>query len=186
MIREQERILEAMPKPRKVKSTQPILDVGKLRQALSQATEYHQVILQRNADLVKSCELAIEEAQRALDKAKSIQIESQAKATRQIQEIKELVQKKQEETKQVIAPAGPPTLETQDNPDQSLMVQEVQNWLVQQQCPDHIKGFLSKMQLPVEILQPTQPSPVPETTSGAGVDLGGANGGQMAAMWEAA
>jgi hypothetical protein len=139
------------------------------------------VILQRNADLVKSCELAIEEAQQALDKAKQFQIESQAKATRQIREINELIQKKQEETKNVMAPVGPPTSETQDNPDQTLMVQEVQNWLIQQQCPDHIKVFFSKMQFPAEASRP-----VPEATRTTSEEGIGNQVDPGAAMWEAA
>ena len=180
LIKEQKAILEKLPKPKMAKKTQPILDVSKLLSALSQATEYHSLIHDQNAKAVQACEDAIQQAQANLEKMKAIQVESQAKADRQLRELRELIQKKQLETPEVLAatvkPAGPP----QDNPDQTLMVQEVQNWLIQQQCPDHIKVFFSKMQFPEEASRP-----VPEatrTTNEEGIGNqggpGGANGGQ--------
>ena len=49
IIRAQEKLLEAMPKPKHVKPTQPIRDVGKLHQAWSEAAEYHQRIAKQDA-----------------------------------------------------------------------------------------------------------------------------------------
>jgi hypothetical protein len=180
LIKEQKAILEKLPKPKMAKKTQPILDVSKLLSALSQATEYHSLIHDQNAKAVQACEDAIQQAQANLEKMKAIQVESQAKADRQLRELRELIQKKQLETPEVLSAAVKPVGPPQDNPDQTLMVQEVQNWLIQQQCPDHIKVFFSKMQFPEEASRP-----VPEATRTTGEEgignqggPGGANGGQ--------
>ena len=185
VIQAQQRILDNLPKPRTPKATQPIRDVSKLILALSQASEYHEKILQQTAETVAVCEQAIQAAHENLAKAKLIQVESKAKAERELEELRGLIQQKQHETKDVLAPSQAPAPASQDDPDQKLMVQEVQNWLVQQQCPDHIKAFFGKMQMPAEV-QPSQPIPEPVASSGAGADLGGANGSHPSAMWEAA
>ena len=120
------------------------------------------------------CEQAIQTAHENLAKAKLIQVESKAKAERELEELRGLIQQKQHETKDVLAPSQATAMASQDDPDQKLMVQEVQNWLVQQQCPDHIKAFFGKMQMPAEV-QTIQVNPGPAASSGAGADLGGAN-----------
>ena len=179
VIKQQERVLANLPRPRKLKSTQPILDVGRLHQALSQTTEYHQRLCKCADDAVVACEQAVTDAQKALDQSKIRQADLRAKADRELQEIRALISKKQAE-----APIGPAIPATQDTADQSLMLRATEEWLVKQSCPDHIKYFLMNHwnSGPPTPIQPT-PTTVP-TPSGAGVDLGGTNG--QAAAWEAA
>ena len=52
-------LIEVLPKPKKINQTQPILDVGKLHQALSEAAEYHDRIKERDAETIATCEKVI-------------------------------------------------------------------------------------------------------------------------------
>ena len=146
VIRQQEKIVEALPKPKQAKATQPILDVAKLHQALSQATEFHSKIVKLHTESVQACEEAIQLAQKNLQMARVNLAEAQSSANKQTEEIKALIQKKQLESKDVIAPAAP-VVSAADLPDQALMLTAFQEWLVQQACPDHIKVFLQGIEL---------------------------------------
>ena len=182
ILKQQERLLNAMPKPKKVKTTQPILDVAKLHQALSQASEFHEAAMAKHTQIVQSCERAIQDAQEALEKAKVLQAEGKRQATSQLEEIKMLIQKKQQETQAVLAPAGGVAAPApQEQADQTLMLHATQEWLINQSCPDHIKFFLQNLW----IANPTQPNPAGPTSSGAGADLAGTNVHPNPA-WEAA
>ena len=91
VIRAQEKIVEALPKPKKVKSTQPILDVGRLHHALSQATEFHQTLALKYQNAVQKCEQVLQDARQALQDAQAMQLEHKCKAERKIQEINNLI-----------------------------------------------------------------------------------------------
>ena len=150
VIRHQEKIIEGLPKPRKVKQTQPILDVGKLHQALSEAAEYHDRIKVRDAETIATCEQVIADAQTALVAAKAAQAEHLAKATKQLEELQTLIHKKQEESKQVLPPATGTLLvtpPTQEQADMGLLMQDFQNWIQKASCPPHLQEMLKNIEM---------------------------------------
>lgn len=119
IIKQQEKLIEGLPKLKKIKQTQPILDVGKLMQALSEAAEFHDRIKERDAATITTCEQVSADAQAALVAAKAAQAEHMAKATKQLDELQALIHKKQEESKQILPATGslqatPPTREQAD------------------------------------------------------------------------
>ena len=165
-----------------MKATQPILDIGRLHQALSNVKEYHDKLTARYQDDVASCEKVISDGQATLAKVKKEQADHKEKAAKEISEIQTLIKKKQE-TQDVLAPRAPAP--PQDQPDQHLMMQATQQCLVNQACPHHIKFLLMNHwnSGPAVAAQPTQP--IAPTPSGTEAELGGANA-QQAAAWEAA
>ena len=140
VIKAQEKLVEGMPKPRKVKATQPILDTASLLRALSNVKEYHDKLTIKLQDDIANCEKVISDAQATLTKVKKEQSDHQDKAVKEICEIQALIQKKQQQNQDVLPPRAPAPAE--DQPDQHLMMQATQEWLVKQACPDHIKFFL--------------------------------------------
>jgi hypothetical protein len=154
IIRAQEKLLDSMPKPKHVKPTQPIRDVGKLHQAWSEAAEYHQKIAKQDALAVETCESVIKDAQVALDAAKAAQMENQQKATRQLEELKLLIAKKQAETNQVLSPAGSADVPTQDQADRKLLQTDFENWLMKASCPTHLQDYISSMEFRPKAVPP--------------------------------
>ena len=119
VIKQQQRVVDAFPKPRRTKPTQPILDAGLLHQALSQAIEYHNEVSTRTAQAVEQCEVLVTQAQEALAHAKQQQQEHQEKSVKQVNELKALIKQKQEQTKTELAL---PVTEAQE--DQKLLMGE--------------------------------------------------------------
>ena len=173
IIRAQEKLLEAMPKPKHVKPTQPIRDVGKLHHAWSEAAEYHQKIAKQDALAVETCESVIKDAQVALDAAKAAQMENQQKATKQLEELKHLIKKKQVQTDPVLLPAGSTEVPTQDQADRKLLQTDFENWLMKASCPTHLQDYISFMEFRPKVPPAATAAKVPtddsemEQTSGA-------------------
>ena len=183
VIKAQEKLVENLPKPRKVRATQPILDIGRLHQALANVKEYHDKLAVRYQDDVASCEKVMSDAQTTLTKVKKEQSDHQDKAAKEISEIQALIQKKQQQNLDVVPPRAPAP--QQDQPDQLLMKQATQEWLVQQACPDHIKFYSMNHWNSGPDVPPQPPQPLAPPASGTGTESAWANG-QMAAAWEAA
>ena len=95
VIKAQEKLVDSLPKPSKVKATQPILDIGRLHQALSNVKEYHDKLTTRYQDDVASCEKVISDAQETLTQVKKEQADHKDKAAKEVCEIQALIQKKQ-------------------------------------------------------------------------------------------
>ena len=173
IIRAQEKLLESLPKPKHVKPTQPIRDVGKLHQAWSEAAEYHQKIAKQDALAVETCESVIKDAQVALDAAKAAQMENQQKATKQLEELKHLIKKKQAQTDPVLSPAGSTEVPTQDQADRKLLQTDFENWLMKASCPTHLQDYISSMEFRPKVPPAATAAKVPtddsemEQTSGA-------------------
>ena len=144
VIRHQEKLLEALPKPKTkaVKATQPLLDCARLQQALSQATEFHTQMALKNAQVIEQCELLVQEAQQALEKAKASQDQHKQQADKQILELRQLIAKKQEQTKPDLQ--LPPTPEEADT---KLMVGELQTCLAKANLPPHIMKILETAEI---------------------------------------
>ena len=144
VIRHQEKLLEALPKPKTkaVKATQPLLDCARLQQALSQATEFHTQMALKNAQVIEQCELLVQEAQQALEKAKASQEQHKQQADKQILELRQLIAKKQEQTKSDLQ--LPPTPEEADT---KLMVGELQTCLAKANLPPHIMKILERAEI---------------------------------------
>ena len=144
VIQQQEKILAALPKakPKIVKATQPLLDCGRLHQALSQATEYHTKMAETNAQAVEKCQLLVQQAQQALEQAKATQAEQQAQADKQIMELRRLINKKQEQTKQVLQ-----VPQTPEEADTKLMIDELQNCFAKANLPQHIMKILENAEI---------------------------------------
>ena len=144
VIRHQEKLLEALPKPKTkvVKATQPLLDCARLQQALSQATEFHSQMALKNAQVIEQCQLLVQEAQQALEKAKASQELHKQQADKQILELRQLIAKKQEQTKSDLQ--LPPT---QEEADTKLMVGELQTCLANANLPPHIMKILETAEI---------------------------------------
>ena len=144
VIRHQEKLLEALPKPKTkaVKATQPLLDCARLQMALSQATEFHTQVAQKNAQVIEQCELLVQEAQQALEKAKASQEQHKQQADKQILELRQLIAKKQEQTKPDLQ--LPPSAEEADT---KLMVDELQTCLAKANLPPHIMKILGTAEI---------------------------------------
>ena len=142
VIKQQQRVVDALPKPRRTKPTQPILDTGLLHQALSQAIEYHNEVSARTAQAVEQCEQLVKQAQDALDHARQQQQDHKEKSVKQVNELKELIKKKQEQTKTDLAL---PVTEAQE--DQKLLMGELQTYLLSTELPPQLKSMLAKAEI---------------------------------------
>ena len=144
IIQHQERILNGLPKQKTkpVKATQPLLDCGKLQQALSQATEYHSKMAEHHTQAVDKCQELVKQVQEALEQAKAAQADHKAQADKQLGELKVLVSKKQEQTKQVLQ--TPPSTE---QADASLMIGELQSCLAKANLPPHLVKILETAEI---------------------------------------
>ena len=181
VIRAQEKLVEAYPKPKKVKSTQPILDVGRLHHALSQATEFHQALAVKYQNAVQRCEQVLQEAQQALEDAKALSVEHKGKAAREIQEINDLISKKQSESA-ALRPTQQQQVPTQELPadrDQQLLQADFQDWLVKASCPEHLQIYIQNMEMRPRAAQniatppPADPTQQAPTMGNAGANKGG-------------
>jgi hypothetical protein len=142
IIKIQKNKIENLPKPRKPKATQPLLDTGRLHNALSQTIEYHDAVTLQAAQAVSKCEAILKDAQEALELARAQQAEHKETAAKQINELRALISAKQEETKPVLAM---PTTEAQA--DQQLLMGELQSWLLKAGMPGHLQGALTHAEI---------------------------------------
>ena len=125
-----------------------------LHQSWSEAAEYHQKIAKQDTLAVETCESVIKDAQVALDAAKAAQLENQQKATKQLEELKLLIAKKQAETNQVLSPAGSADVPTQDQADRKLLQTDFENWLMKASCPTHLQDYISSMEFRSKAVPP--------------------------------
>ena len=181
IIAHQEKIIADMPRPKQVRATQPILDIGRLHTALSQTQEHHMKIAAANQAVVDACVNAMEVAQQALQRAQKEQAEHQIESKKQIDEINRCIALKQAE-----APEGLiPLRKTADsNPAADLLLIDSQNWLAKAQCPGHLQDFFQALLSKAEAqdkLSMTTPAQVPTQEVKASADSASAK-----AAWEAA
>jgi hypothetical protein len=134
--------VNALPKPRQAKATQPLLDTGRLTTALSQTIEYHEEVALKMTMAVSRCEQVLADAKAALETAKQQQVEHQHKAHEQIHELRALIQQKQEQAKPDLAlPVS------QQQADQQLMMGDLQNWLLKAGLPPQLQTLLGGAQI---------------------------------------
>ena len=118
----------------------------------------------------------IQDAQEALQQATTVQAEHQAKASAQLGELRALIAKKQEESKEDMPPAAPAAQPSQESADQALLHIDFQNWLQKMDCPPHLQTYLQHMELkPKQPMNAAAPSLRAAPTTPANADLGGVN-----------
>ena len=142
IIKIQKSKIEKLPKPKKPRATQPLLDSGALHNALSQTIEYHDAVTMQAAQTVSRCEAVLKEAQEALELARVQQVEHKETAARQINELRALVNAKLQETKPVLAMPA-----TEAQADQQLLMGELQSWLLKAGMPGHLQGALTHAEI---------------------------------------
>jgi hypothetical protein len=161
IIAHQEKLIADMPRPKQVRATQPILDIGRLNLALSQTIEHHTKIATANQAVVDACVNAMEAAQHALQRAQKEQAEHHVESKKQIEEIRRCIALKEAETPEGLKPL-PKTTKT--DPAADLLLIDSQNWLAKAQCPGHLQDFfqvlLSKAEAQDQISK-TTPAQVP-------------------------
>ena len=180
VIRAQEKLVEGLPKPKKAKYTQPILDVGRLHHALSQATEFHQALAVKYQISVQRCEQVLQEAQQALEDTKALAAEHKGKAAREIKEINDLISKKQAESGALLPTPQQQQAATQELPadrDQQLLQADFQNWLVNASCPEHLQIYIQNMEMRPRANVATPPPPTDPTQQAPTMGKAGANMG---------
>ena len=142
LIQAQQAKINALPKPRQAKATQPLLDTGMLTTALSQTIEHHEEVALKMSMAVTRCEEILAEAKAALETAKQQQVDQKTKADEQIHELRSLIQQKQEQAKPNLAlPVS------QQQADQQLMMGDLQNWLLQAGLPPQLQTLLGGAQI---------------------------------------
>ena len=142
LIQAQQAKVNALPKPRLAKATQPLLDTGMLTTALSQTIEHHKEVALKMSMAVTRCEEILAEAKAALETAKQQQVDQKTKADEQIHELRALIQQKQEQAKPDLAlPIS------QQQADQQLMMGDLQNWLLKAGLPPQLQTLLGGAQI---------------------------------------
>ena len=144
VIAAQEKIIAEMPRPRQVRATQPILDLGRLHTALSQTTEHHLKIAKANQDVVDACMQVMNAAREALEKAQKEQAAHKDKADRQIDELRKLISIKQSENPEELKPtdAAAPETKVAEDPAAELLMVDFHNWIAKAQCPGHLLALI--------------------------------------------
>ena len=94
------------------------------------------------AQAVSKCEAILKDAQEALETARAQQAEHKVTAAKQINELRALINAKQEETKPVLAMPA-----TEAQADQQLLMGELQSWLLKAGMPGHLQGALTHAEI---------------------------------------
>ena len=153
-------MIAELPKPKVMKETQPIHDVGVLHAALAQAQDFHQKIAKEHQQAVDTCNRVIAEAQVALKTAMDRQTEHQKEATSKIDKISGLIKKVQEQnptklpgsSKDSEAKAAPAD---QQQEDKALLNADLKVWLATAQCPPHLLTYLQTFESKMDDKPPT-------------------------------